>query len=287
MMLRSSLEIGVAASAGAALLLSTGTIIQALDARQVDSAHGLRISLLGRLVRRRRWVAGTVVGYLAFPLQLIALAHAPLVIVQPLHACGLLLLLAAGARLLKERVHVLELAGALAIVAGMAIVTWGAPAGADPAVSQAALAGAVAGLVLLAFAPYAIGVHCGKVPLIFAAAVGFAGANMAVKGVSDGISAHEYLVAGGYLTAAAVGSSVGVMNQMTAFQRHRAAEVVPITFAIPTFLPALVGLAVLQQHWGTATLDGVPFALGAALLLLGTAAVARSAPVTRVARQAE
>ncbi|HWC84895.1 MAG TPA: hypothetical protein VG388_00050 [Solirubrobacteraceae bacterium] len=281
----SSLEIGVPASIGAALLLSTGTLLQALDARLVSHGHGMRVSLLGRLLRRRRWVAGTAVGYLAFPLQLVALAHAPLVLVQPVHACGLILLLLAGSRLLREPVRGPELAGAFMILAGLAVVTWGAPGGSDRPVSEPALAGAVALLVALALIPYVSRDRCGRLPLIFSAALGFAGANMAVKGVSVTIASHHFLLAAGYLGAAALGSTVAVLSQMTAFQRYRAGEVVPLTFSIPTFLPALLGLLVLQQRWGTAVLGGVPFAIGATLLLLGAAVVARSAPVTRVARQ--
>jgi hypothetical protein len=88
----------------AALLLSSGTVLQAIDSRRVSSDDAPRLSLLGRLLRRPVWLLGTVIGYLAFPLQLLAVSHAPLVLVQPVHACGLLLVLAAGVRLMRKRV---------------------------------------------------------------------------------------------------------------------------------------------------------------------------------------
>ena len=43
----------------------------------------LLLPLIGFLLKRPRWVAGTVLGILGWPLQLLALSFAPLVIVQP------------------------------------------------------------------------------------------------------------------------------------------------------------------------------------------------------------
>jgi|SRR5579884_2460539 len=280
------MAIGLGAALAAALLISGGLVLQAVDARHVSHRHGLRLSLLTRLLQRPWWLAGTAIGYLAFPFQLVALAHAPLIVVQPVHACGLLLVLAAGVRFLRERVGLAEMIGVAAIVAGLGLVAWGAPSGQDPTTSNAALFGATGSLLLLAFLPYLLGSRCGRLTLIFAAGIGFAGANMAVKGFSDQLGAHHYLVAATYLAAAAVGSIVSILSQMTAFQRHRAVEVVPVTFAIPIFLPVVLGMLVLHEHWGTAALAGAPFALGATLLLVGTAAVTRTAAVIGVVRPA-
>lgn len=277
-----SIPLGVGASAAAAVLLSTGTIVQALDARLVEHHHGMRISLLGNLLSRKRWVLGTVIGYAAFPFQLIALSHAPLVIVQPVNACGLLLLLTAGARLFRERVRALDGAGVVALTVGLVLLTWGSPRGHDPPRSEAALAGACAALLAAALVPYLFRDRCGRLVLVLSAAIGFAGANLAVKGISHDLSVNDYPVAVVYLVAAGIGSTVGVLSQMTAFQRHRAVDVVPITFSVPTFLPAVLGLLVLREQWGTAVDGGLPFAVGGALLALGTVLVSRSAPVGSV-----
>jgi drug/metabolite transporter (DMT)-like permease len=207
-----------------------------------------------------------------------------MIVVYPIHACGLLLVFAAGVWFLRERVGRLEVTGVATIVVGLALVAWGAPSGTDPTESTAALFGVASALVLLGLIPYAIRERCGRLALIFAAGIGFAGANLAVKGFSGGLGAHHYLAAAAYLAVAAVGSIGGMVAQMTAFQRHRAVEVVPVTFALPIFLPLVVGTLVLHEHWATAALAGAPFALGAALLLGGTAVVTRSAPVVRVAR---
>lgn len=281
-----SLAVGLSASVAAALLLSGGLILQALESRQVDREHGLRLSLLGRLLRRPRWLAGTVIGYLAFPFQVAALASAPLVVIQPVHACGLLLALLAGAQLLKERVGGAGLAGMGAIIVGMGLVAWGAPAGPDHEVSQALLFGATGGLTAVAFVPFGLGRRCGRLTLMVCSGVGFAAANLAVKGFSDQLTAGHYPAATLYLTLAAVGSTVGTIGQMTAFQRYRASEVLPITYVVPIFLPLLVANVVLSERWSSAPSAGLPFALGAVMLLLGTAALARLEPVAGLARRA-
>ncbi|MGH2888612.1 MAG: hypothetical protein ACRDNJ_03190, partial [Solirubrobacteraceae bacterium] len=216
-------------------------MLQALDARHVHPAHGLRVSMLGSLLRRPRWVAGTVIGYLSFPFQLLALAHAPLVVVQPVHACGLLLLLVAGAVIFKERIAGVDRAGIAAIVVGLAVVAWGAPRSTDSGVTDPGFIAVTGVLLLLALGPYPVRERCGRMPLMLSAAFGFACANLAVKGFSGGLGGGDDAVAAGYLVAAGIGSAIGVLSQMTAFQRHRAVDVVPLTFSIPIFLPAAVG----------------------------------------------
>ena len=82
--------------------------------------HGLRTSLIARLLRRPRWLAGTALGLLGWPLQAVALLLAPLTVVQPGLAFGLILLLAVGARTLREPVGARDVAAVVAIVAGVA-----------------------------------------------------------------------------------------------------------------------------------------------------------------------
>lgn len=281
-----SIALGVAAALGATVLVSSGLVLQALDARGIERHHGLRLSLLGRLLRQRRWLAGTAIIYLAFPLQLLALAHAPLVVVAPVHAGGLLLVLAAGVRLLRERIGRFELLGVLAIVAGIAILAWGAPAGRDHEISQSLYAGVTAGLLALLFVPFVRRARCGRLVLLVCTGIGFAAVNVAVKGFSDHLASQHYAAAAGYLGAAAVASTAGLMAQASAFQRHPAVEVVPVIYAITNFLPVVLGLAILQEHWSGAALAGIPFAVGGLVLLAGTAAVARARPVVAMVRRA-
>jgi len=75
------------------LLYNTSIALQALQVREVPGEHGLRLSLIGRLVRNRRWLGATALGLLGWPLEIVALLLAPLTVVQPCLASGLILLL--------------------------------------------------------------------------------------------------------------------------------------------------------------------------------------------------
>ena len=103
---------GIGCAAGAAACFDGAVAWQAMEARRVVSGDR---RLLARLVRRPRWLAATGLSALGWPLQLAALSLAPLTVVQPTLAAGLLVLLALGVIVLGEHVGVTEIAGAAAI----------------------------------------------------------------------------------------------------------------------------------------------------------------------------
>ena len=77
-------------------------------------------SLIGQLVRNVRWLGATALSLLGWPLQVLALSLAPLALVQPTLALGLLLLLFLGARVLGEPVGRRELVAVALVIAGIA-----------------------------------------------------------------------------------------------------------------------------------------------------------------------
>src|SRR3954469_5389890 len=128
--------------------------MQALEARRADPGRALRASLLGWLLRRRLWLAGTGLSLVGAALQAVALLLAPLTLVQPTLALGLVALLVLGRVVLDEPVGMRErLAGARRLP--------GAPAGArrapappPPAPAPPAPAGARGALALALPAPW-------------------------------------------------------------------------------------------------------------------------------------
>src|SRR3954452_7731251 len=123
----SSVVAGVALAAVASVLFNLAIVIQAREAREVHQDPGVQVGLLIRLLRRPRWLLGTLLGLLAFPLQTIALLWAPLTAVQPADAAGLLVLLFLGARLLHERVGRREIVAVACIAVGIVVLTIAAP----------------------------------------------------------------------------------------------------------------------------------------------------------------
>ncbi|HEX2708534.1 MAG TPA: hypothetical protein VHM66_11065, partial [Solirubrobacterales bacterium] len=75
------------------MLYNTSIALQAMEARGVSGEHSLRVSLIGKLVRNRKWLGATALGLLGWPLEIAALLLAPLTVVQPCLACGLIVLL--------------------------------------------------------------------------------------------------------------------------------------------------------------------------------------------------
>src|SRR5690349_5443379 len=96
--------VGILSALAASALFNLGIGVQALDAREAPKHEALRLSLIRRLLQKRRWVLGFLIAGLGFPLEVLAFAKAPFVVVMPLLASGLLLLLVLGMRMLGERV---------------------------------------------------------------------------------------------------------------------------------------------------------------------------------------
>src|ERR1035438_7266667 len=95
------LVLGILAAAGASTFYSLGIALQAMDAKQAPREEHLRLALAWSLVRRGRWLLGTGLSILGFPLQVVALLLAPLAVVQPALAAGLLVLMVAGQHMLN------------------------------------------------------------------------------------------------------------------------------------------------------------------------------------------
>src|SRR2546429_1357272 len=111
---------GIGAAVGASTLYSLGIALQALDAREAPHEEHLRLALARGLVRRGRWLLGTGLSMLGWPLQIVALLLAPLVVVQPALAVGLLVLMFAGERMLGEPAGRYEYLCIVAILVGVA-----------------------------------------------------------------------------------------------------------------------------------------------------------------------
>ena len=90
--------LGILLAAAASSCFNLAIVVQAREARAVGREHSMQLSLLGQLARRRRWLAGLALSALAVPLQTLALTLAPLSVVQPADAVGLVVLLVAGWR---------------------------------------------------------------------------------------------------------------------------------------------------------------------------------------------
>src|SRR5690349_5525568 len=123
----SSGAIGFALALVAACCYETGYALQAIEAKRAPAERALRPTLMTYLLTRPLWVGATALSLLGWPLQIAALAHAPLTLVQPTLALGLLLLLCLGVRILHEHVGPREIAAVVLIIVSVGVFAWAAP----------------------------------------------------------------------------------------------------------------------------------------------------------------
>lgn len=275
--------LGLIAAVAASVAFNVGIVLQAADARREPADEGLRLSLLTHLARRRRWIAGLLLGGVGFGLQVVALSLAPFVVVQPVLAAGLLLMLYLGVRMLGERVGWAEIVGVLGITAGIGLLAWGQPEGIETVRGEAALLSVMGAMVIVSLIPFALrgrGRLDSATFVIVASALAYGASNIATKLVSDGIGAGSWLPVGIWLATAAATGVVALTTEMTALQRRPATFVVPLSFAIQTFLPIALEPIYLTERWGSAALSGVPLIAGLVLVALGAFAVAKTRAVS-------
>ena len=277
------------------MLYNASIALQALEAREVSGEHSLRVSLIGRLVRNRRWLGATALGLIGWPLEIVALLLAPLTVVQPCLASGLILLLWLGATRLGERPGRREWIAVAAIVAGVAGVAVAAPERTTDHAGTGAIALALALVAIPVFAPYALrarirhsphqgGVEVGwaralGILMVLSAGCGYAWTATASKLLTDELAAGAILVAIAWLATAAASEGLALLSEMSALQRRPATHVAPTMFAVQILVPVLLAPLIFGESWGDTPLGGVALvasmavAVGGAILLAGSRSV--------------
>jgi drug/metabolite transporter (DMT)-like permease len=269
---------GFAVAALAAACYETGYAFQALEARGVGARHALRASLLGQLVRNGRWLGATALSLLGWPLQVLALSLAPLALVQPTLALGLVLLLALGAHVLGEPVGRRELAAVALIVAGIVCLTAAAPARGSMT-GGTGLAVAFAALAALAVAPYASARRRAGLLAVLAAGAADSIAALAAKLVAGELADGRWGVAVAVAGLAAVAGVLATVSEMSALQRLPATRVAPIVLGFQIAVPVVVVAVVGGEDWGATALGGAVLAAGLLAVVAGTVLLGASRAV--------
>lgn len=274
------LALGIAAAVAASCLYNTSIALQALEARQVPAEHSLRPSLLGRLVRSRRWLLATGLGLAGWPLEIAALLLAPLTVVQPCLASGLVLLLWLGVRRLGERPGRREIVAVAAIVAGVAGVALAAPARSTGHAGPGAIALALCLVALPVLAPYALRERAAAAPLaVLSAGFGYAWTAIASKLLTDELAAGSVLAAAAWLATAAGSEGAALLSEMSSLQRRPATRVAPIMFTVQVLVPVVLAPLIFDESWAQTPLGGLALLASMAVAVGGTALLAGSRAV--------
>jgi hypothetical protein len=278
------LALGIICAIGASALYNTSIALQALEARDVGEEHALRVSLIGRLIKNPRWLLATGIGLLGWPLEIAALLLAPLTVVQPCLACGLVLLLWLGVTRLGEKPGRRDYGAVAAILIGVAGLAWAAPerttshAGAGPIAITLAL------VTIPVVAPYLVRGRAGAAGTlaVVAAGFGYAWTAIASKLLTDQLSAGSILVAAIWLATAAASEGLALLSEMSALGRSPATRVAPVMFAIQVTVPVILAPLIFEESWSGTPGGGAGIVAAVLLVLAGVVALAGSPAVGAV-----
>jgi hypothetical protein len=273
------LVLGIGAAVAASTLYSLGIALQAMDAKQSPHGEHLRLALVWRLVRRARWLLGTGLSILGWPLQLVALLLAPLVVVQPALAAGLLVLLFLAQRMLGEHAGRTEHLAVIAIVVGVIGAGLAAPPRTTGHGSEnLAITLVLVGLGIASLLPYALRLLMHPPASLTMLGAGIAGAwsGVATKLASDDLARGNVGLAIVWGLSTAAASGVGVLSEMSALQERPAIQVAPVVFVTQTVIPIVVAPLLFGESFADTPWDGVPLSASLALLVVGAALLARS-----------
>lgn len=263
------------------MLYNTSIALQALEVRGVPREHSLRPSLIGKLVRNRRWLGATALGLVGWPLEIVALLLAPLTVVQPCLVSGLIVLLWLGATKLGEAPGRREYMAVAAILVGVAGVAWAAPERTTDHAGTAQIALALGLVAIPIAAPYLLRGRASAVGFlaVLSAGFGYAWTAISSKLLTDELAAGTLLVAGAWLVTAVASEGLALLSEMSALQHRPATHVAPVMFAVQVLVPVILAPLIFGESWSTTPLGGIALvgfmcvAVGGTVLLAGSRAV--------------
>jgi drug/metabolite transporter (DMT)-like permease len=261
------MALGLVAAVLAAACYECGYVLQALEARDAPAELALRASLLTRLVSRRRWLAGTALTLGGAVLQITALALAPVTLVQPVLALGLVGLLVLARLRLGERVGTTGLVGAATLIAGVVAVGIANPGRSSHVTSVPALVLLVAPIAVVTVLPFVLR---GRAPVglvVAAAAGGDALAAVAMKLTADAVSLSRPLLAVLGAAGAALVGGLALTAEMSSLRVLPATRVAPVVLSAQVIVPAIAAVIGFGEPSSAILVLGVCAAgLGAGLL---------------------
>lgn len=257
----------------ATLFIQLGYFLWKLSADGQPKIGGAPVMQVVRaLLGDWRWVSGFVATSLGWVLFVQATALGDISLVQPLMSAGDLLLVLLAVVFLKERLVVVEWAGVLLTVLGAAALAWQAQASAQATFSAARLALLLGGAMTFGLLLLLASRTRGKAEVMLALVVGLCfGAGsvltkaLTVQSAGPDQSILTWAVVLNPLLLAVVAANVaGLVLLQAAFQRGRAAVIVPLQLALANALTVAVGVLVFGEHITLLRGGGI------ALIVIGT-----------------
>jgi enterochelin esterase-like enzyme len=256
------LLLGLMLALVSAALINLGFLLQHRGLGETG-ADGLAASLR-RAWRNPTWLGGQLVGWIGFGAQIVAVAIAPLSLVQSFAAGGLAISVPLAAWLFAHRVSRRQVGAVLLIAAGLAVLPIGFGTGRDHLHESVLML--AAGLATAT----ALGLAAGRRPVLAALAAGifYGVADAAIKAVSVDWSAHgASAVLSGWTVAAALATFGGFLAFQAALNRGSAITGISLMTALSALVALACGTVAFAESLGTNALAVIAHLIAIAVVL--------------------
>lgn len=271
----------VAAALASAVFIAIGIVVRQRATLDVPEDQGVSTVMIGTLLRRPLWWAGTGSAITGYVFQAIALAYGSLLLVAPLLVSALLFALPLSARLAGRHVTRVEWAWASVLTVALAVfvtLARAAPGDYDGSEKPAVLVAAAALALALGTLPLATRLSGWRRALVLATAVGGLFGVVAVLTkivmniVTEGHAAR--LVTAPVVYLLALVGIVATLLQQSAFHAGSLQASVPAMLVLEPVVAVALGQVILGEHLTvtpqTALILGIALAaMAAATIALG------------------
>jgi len=277
----------------ASFLFALGTVLQQRVAARESDEDAVKAGFLLRLVRRPLWLAGVVVDGLGTAAQAVALGIGRLVIVQPVLAMTVVFALPLGARLTGQRVGRREVAGALAVSAGLGVfLVVSDPAGGvgDAPLHQWLVAGGACAALSAALVAAGLRARPARRAFLLGAASGvlFGLTAALIKAVVDRVDDGPVAVlTHWHVWALIVVGLAGMSLSQAALQTGVLAPAIAAMTALDPLTSVALGIGLLDERPHASVAGYAGCALALAVLVGGLALLAGSRPAAEAAEAAQ
>lgn len=253
---------GLLLALGSAALINLGFLFQHRGLSRRPKA-GLLKTLRGAF-RSPVWLGGQVLGWIGFGAQVLAVAIAPLALVQAFAAGGLALSVPLAARLFGHRITRGQRVAVLLMAAGLAALPFGYGAGHDR-LHAGTLAIALAVIAALALVATALRYRGARA---VAAGALYGAADAAIKAVSVDLGAEGLTALISIWTiVAAVGTFAGFLAFQSALARDSAIGAISLMNGFAALVALVCGLTAFRESLGSDTVAVIAHVIAIGVVL--------------------
>jgi drug/metabolite transporter (DMT)-like permease len=296
---------GIGLAVISAICYSCGLVMEKLALTRLPTVHARRAGAMLRILAGSPlWVAGFVLLLGGLGLQVLALSVAPISLVQPIFASGIVLLVILSHIVLDDHLGTAEWVGIAIVVVALVCLGLSVDSTVDRAGESASLVAVVVTVIptavvaLLVFAAADRGERTRRstswrAPMYgLAAGLLYGVAGIGIKGLSTVVQQHGLVAtvprafASPYLYLLILGAGSGLFLFQTGLQRSPAPVIVPVNNVVSSAYLIALGTVLYGEHLPTATGPLVLRLIGFAGVVLGLGALALGEDVELAAPEA-